>query len=153
MCQNYSPIQQLLPKLSTILYTAAPFKTIPSMHHRASCVSNCINTSLSYRDHFGSFQDHFHVSIFTAQWQDSLYSNRLHSTGPLRTSRQPSRSGRVTSPSCVGSIQYPQRQMVCQHHWFPGHRRFQEMATSRYLQRCRKRGRRRKTFSPPLQIP
>ena len=39
----------------------------------------------------------------------------------------------------IGSIQYPQREMVCQHHWFPGHWRFQEMATSQYLQRHRKK--------------
>ena len=35
----------------------------------------------------------------------------------------------------IGSVQYPQREMVCQHCWFPGHQRFQEMATSWNLQR------------------
>ena len=53
--------------------------------------------------HSSFFQDHFHsrplyFSLFPAQWQDSSYSNHPHSTGPLRTSRQHSRSGRVTSP-------------------------------------------------------
>ena len=74
---------------------AASFKTIPIQYH---CVANSIIIH-SYRV-FGSFQDHFFLfSIFTAQWQDSLFSNRPHSTGPPRTSRRPSRSGRVTSPS------------------------------------------------------
>ena len=74
-------------------------------------------------DHFvnSNFQDHFHsgplcgklhlnyfiweflsrplhFSLFPAQWQDSSYSNRSHSTGPLRTSRWHFRSGRVMSP-------------------------------------------------------
>ena len=57
MCQNFSPIQQLLPKLSTILYMAASFKTIPIQYH---CVANCIKIN-SY-EHF--FQDHFDLVYF-----------------------------------------------------------------------------------------
>ena len=90
LCQNFSQIQQLLPKLSTILYTAASFKTISIQYH---CVANCIEIH-SY-EHF--FQDHC-FSLFPAQWQDSSYSSRPHSTGPLRTNRWPLGSGRVTSP-------------------------------------------------------
>ena len=57
MYQNFSSIQQLLPKLSTILYTAASFKTIPIQYH---CVSKCIKIH-SY-EHF--FQDHFDLVYF-----------------------------------------------------------------------------------------
>ena len=48
---------------------------------------------------FGFFQDHSLFSIFTAQWQDSSFSSHPHSTGPPRTSKWPTSSGRVTSPS------------------------------------------------------
>ena len=55
---------------------------------------HCIKIhSYFFQDHFGSFKTIFLFSIFTAQWQDSSFSSRPHSTGPLRTSRQPSRSG------------------------------------------------------------
>ena len=35
----------------------------------------------------------------------------------------------------IGSIQYSSRQMVCQHHWFPGLRRLQAMVASWDFQR------------------
>ena len=38
---------------------------------------------------------------------------------------------------CLRSVQCSPRQMVCKHHWFPGHWRLQEMDTSRHLQRHR----------------
>ena len=69
--------------------------------HRVPLCVNCIKIHpyefLSRP--FGFFQDHFLFSIFTAQWQDSSFSSCPHSTGPPRTSRWPSRSGRATSPS------------------------------------------------------
>ena len=95
MYQNFSQIQPLLPKLLTILYTAASFKTISIQYH---CVANCIEIN-SY-EYF--FQDHC-FSLFPAQWQDSSYSNCPHSTGPLRTNRWPSGVEESHHPH-VGSI-------------------------------------------------
>ena len=59
LCQIFSPIQQLLAKLSTILYMAASFKTIPIGY---LCVSNCIKIhsyEYFFQDHFGSFKTIF----------------------------------------------------------------------------------------------
>ena len=56
----------------------------------------------------------------------------------------------------VGSIQYPPREMVCQHCWFPGQQKLQAMAASRDLQRHRRKKNTRKhvftAFANTLEV-
>ena len=108
---------------------AASFKTIPIQYH---CVANCIKIH-SYK-HF--FQDHF----------DLVYLQHNGRTAHIPTAhiplalRGPADGIQRVAESChphVGSIQYPLREMVCQHRWFPGLRRLQVMAASQDFQRCR----------------
>ena len=107
---------------------AASFKTIPIQYH---CVANCIKIH-SY-EYF--FQDHFDIVYFQHNGRTAHFPTThipLALWGPadgLRGVAEPHHPH-------VGSIQYPQREMVCQHHWFPGLQRFQEVATSWNLQRC-----------------
>ncbi len=90
-------------------------------------------------------------SLFPAQWQDSSYSNCPHSTGPPRTSRQHSRSGRVMSPSHWKHPIFPKTDGMPASlvSWAPKASsdgsilRFPKMMTSRKS---------RKTYSQPLQI-
>ena len=71
---------------------AASFKTISFQDH---CVANCIEIN-SYKDFF---QDHLDLVYFQHNGRTAHIPTTPHSTGPLRTSRQHFRSGRVMSPS------------------------------------------------------
>ena len=94
MCLNDSPIQLLLTKLSTILYTTKP------SHGFESKFDPPFGPIVSYSA-FESIQIELFskLAYVTAQWQDSLSSNCPHSTGPPRTSRWHLKSGKVMSPS------------------------------------------------------
>ena len=93
MCLNYRPTQLSLTKLSTIPYTAK------TSHGFESKFDPPFGPIVSYATFESTQIETFQFSTVTAQWRDSLSSNHPHSTGPLRTSRWHSKSGKVMSPS------------------------------------------------------
>ena len=107
---------------------AASFKTISIQDH---CVANCIEIN-SY-EHF--FQDH--CLVYFQHNGRTAHIPTTHIPLALRGPADGIQGVEKPHHPRVGSIQYPPRQMVCQHHWFPGHQRLQVMAASRDLQRQR----------------
>ena len=100
MCQNFSQIQPLLPKLLTILYTAASFKTISIQYH---CVANCIKIN-SYK-HF--FQYHCLLVYFQHNGR-TAHIPTAHIPLALRGPADGLRGVEESHHPHVGSIQYPQ---------------------------------------------
>ena len=89
-----------------------------------------------FQDHLGSFK----TILFLVYLQHNGRTAHFPAAHIPLALRGPAGSLRRVAESChprLRSVQYPPRQMVCQHRWFLGHRGIQEMDTSRHLQRCR----------------
>ena len=77
-----------------------------------------------FQDHFGSFKTIFYLVYL----QHNGRTAHFPATHIPLALQGPADSLRGVAESChprAGSIQYPQREMVCQHCWFPGHQGIQ----------------------------
>ena len=89
-----------------------------------------------FQDHLGSFKTIL-LLVYLQHNGRTAHFPAAHISLALRGPANSLRGVAEPRHPRFRSVQYPPRQMVCQHHWFPGHRGIQEMDTSRHLQRRR----------------
>ena len=104
-------------------------KVIDSFVHSSFFQDHCVANCIKIKSYENFFQDHCILVYFQHNGR-TAHIPTTHIPLALRGPTDSIQGVAELHHPHIGSVQYPPRKMVCQHHWFPGHQRLQVMATS-----------------------